>query len=297
MAPIEIRGLRKRFGAVDAVRDLSFEVQPGRVTGFLGPNGAGKSTTLRTLLGLIRPTAGDATFGGKQYVELERPSSAVGAVLEETAFHPGRTGRNHLRVLATASRHPAARVDAVLEQVGLAEAADRRVKGYSMGMRQRLAIAAALLGEPDVLILDEPTNGLDPPGIAWMRGLVRDYAKGGKTVLISSHLLAEVAQSVDDVVIISRGELRGQGTLDAVLGGAADGYQSEVRARDPKALAGALERAGIAGVIQTDGSLLVKATTEQVGEVAAAERAVLTGLQPRARSLEAAFFELTADQA
>ena len=297
MAPIEIRGLRKRFGAVDAVRDLSFDVLPGRVTGFLGPNGAGKSTTLRALLGLVHATAGEATFAGRRYVDLDHPSSHVGAVLEEAAFHPGRSARNHLRVLAAAGRHPAARVDEVLARVGLEQAADRRVQGYSMGMRQRLAIAAALLGDPEVLILDEPTNGLDPPGIAWMRGLGRDYAAAGRTVLVSSHLLAEVAQSVDDVVIIARGELRGQGPLDEVLGGVADGYSAEVRARDPKALAGALERAGYAGIIQSDGSLLVKATPEQVGEVAAAERAVLTGLQPRGRSLEAAFFELTADRA
>ena len=207
MAPVEIRGLSKRFGRVEAVKDLSFDVQPGRVTGFLGPNGAGKTTTLRALLGLVRPTAGTATFGGRRYEDLERPSAQVGAVLEDAAFHPGRTARNHLRVLATAGEHPAGRVDEVLATVGLAQAADRRVKGYSMGMRQRLAIAAALLGDPDVLVLDEPTNGLDPPGIFWVRRLLREQADKGRAVLVSSHLLAEVAQTVDDVVIIDRGRL------------------------------------------------------------------------------------------
>src|SRR5215212_4648775 len=175
-AAIEFNGLSKSFGKVQAVHDLSFSVEFGRVTGFLGPNGAGKSTTLRTLLGLIHPHAGTATFGGVRYERLPHPSSHVGAVLEEASFHPGRSGRNHLRILAAAGSHPESRVSAVLEQVDLAGAADRRVKGYSMGMRQRLAIAAALLGDPDVLILDEPSNGLDPPGIRWMRDLLRSEA-------------------------------------------------------------------------------------------------------------------------
>jgi len=170
MPAIDIRGLSKRFGRVQAVSDLSFSVEAGRVTGFLGPNGAGKSTTLRALLGLVHPTAGTATFDGSRYEDLPHPSRQVGAVLEDASFHPGRSGRNHLRVLAAAGDHPAGRPEEVLAQVGLADAGDRRVKGYSMGMRQRLAIAAALLGDPEVLLLDEPTNGLDPPGIAWMRG-------------------------------------------------------------------------------------------------------------------------------
>ncbi|MBA2505725.1 MAG: ATP-binding cassette domain-containing protein, partial [Thermoleophilaceae bacterium] len=180
MSAIEIRGLSKSFGlglgTVHAVADLSFDVQAGRVTGFLGPNGAGKSTTLRALLGLVRPSGGTATFSGLRYEDLERPSTQVGAVLEDTAFHPGRTARNHLRVLAAAGEHPPGRVNEVLATVGLSEAADRRVKGFSMGMRQRLAIASALIGDPDVLILDEPTNGLDPPGISWMRTLLRHQA-------------------------------------------------------------------------------------------------------------------------
>src|SRR6202042_1678009 len=181
----------KHFGAIAAVNPLSFDIEPGRVTGFLGPNGAGKSTTLRALLGLVQPSSGAATFGGLRYDELDEPSARVGAVLEDASFHPGRSARNHLRVLAITGNHPPQRVEEVLSAVGLSDAADRRVKGYSMGMRQRLAIAAALLGDPQVLILDEPNNGLDPPGIAWLRGLMREQATGGRTVLISSHVLAE----------------------------------------------------------------------------------------------------------
>jgi ABC-2 type transport system ATP-binding protein len=295
MAPVEVRDLSKRFGSVLAVTNLSFDIEAGRVTGFLGPNGAGKSTTLRALLGLVRPTTGTATFDGRRYEELERPSTKVGAVLEDAAFHPGRTARNHLRVLAVTGEHEPARVDAVLEDVGLTSAADRPVKGYSMGMRQRLAIAAALLGDPEVLILDEPTNGLDPPGIAWMRGLVRRQADGGRAVLISSHLLAEVAQSVDDVVVISKGELRARGPLEQVLGGEG-GPVTEVRSKDPARLAAALEGAG--HVVQRDsgGALLVPgATPEQVGTVAGDNGIYLTGLAPRSRSLEQAFFELTGE--
>src|SRR5947208_4050447 len=212
MAAIEINEISKRFGSVQAVSGLSFTVERGRVTGFLGPNGAGKSTTLRILLGLVHPDAGSASFHGQRFEELPHPSAEVGAVLEDASFHPGRSGRNHLRILAAAGGHPGSRVDEVLEQVGLTAAANRRVKGYSMGMRQRLAIAAALLGDPEVLILDEPTNGLDPPGITWLRRLVQEQAAGGRAVLISSHVLAEVAQSVDDVVVIAEGELRAQGS-------------------------------------------------------------------------------------
>jgi ABC-2 type transport system ATP-binding protein len=295
VAAVEIRDLCKRFGKVTAVDGLSFDVEAGRVTGFLGPNGAGKSTTLRALLGLVRPTAGTATFAGHRYEGLDRPSAQVGAVLEEAAFHPGRTGRNHLRVLAAAGEHPAERVDDVLDLVGLADVADRRAKGYSMGMRQRLAIAAALLGDPEVLILDEPTNGLDPPGISWMRGLLRDQAANGRAVLVSSHLLAEVAQSVDDVVIIAKGKLRGRGTLEDVLGGD-EGPATEVRAREPDRLAQALERRGLTVEREGDVLLVPGASPERVGEIAAEERVVLLGLTARIRSLEAAFFALTEDR-
>ncbi|MEA2184282.1 MAG: type transport system ATP-binding protein, partial [Solirubrobacteraceae bacterium] len=282
VAPVEIRDLSKRFGRVEAVRNLSFDVGAGRVTGFLGPNGAGKSTTLRALLGLVRPTTGTATFDGRPYDELERPSTQVGAVLEDASFHPGRTARNHLRVLAATGEHPQERVDVVLAEVGLTEAADRRVKGYSMGMRQRLAIAAALLGDPSVLILDEPTNGLDPPGIHWMRGMLRDQASRGRAVLVSSHLLAEVAQSVDDVVVIAKGELRGQGPLKQVLGGD-DAPSTEVRARDNNRLARELESHG--HTVQRDGDalLVLGVTPEQVGAIAGEARVNLIGLAPRGR--------------
>jgi ABC-2 type transport system ATP-binding protein len=296
VAPVEVRELTKRFGGVAAVEQLSFQIEAGRVTGFLGPNGAGKSTTLRALLGLVRPSSGSATFDGRRYDQLERPAASVGAVLEDASFHPGRSARNHLRILATTGGHPAGRVDEALSVVGLDDAADRRVKGYSMGMRQRLAIAAALLGDPEVLILDEPTNGLDPPGISWLRGLVREQAAGGRAVLISSHVLAEVAQSVDDVVVIADGQLRAQGTLEQVLGGD-DGPATEVRAQDPVRLSGALERRG--HQVERDGDLLhVRgATPAQVGEIAGHERVAVLGLAPRVRSLEEAFLALTGARA
>ena len=293
MAPVEIRGLSKRFGNVLAVDDLSFDVAAGRVTGFLGPNGAGKSTTLRALLGLVRPTAGTATFAGSRYEQLERPSTKVGAVLEDASFHPGRTGRNHLRVLAVTGQHPPARIDDVLDTVGLAAAADRRVKGYSMGMRQRLAIASALLGDPEVLILDEPTNGLDPPGIAWMRGMVREQASRGRAVLVSSHLLAEVAQSVDDVVVISKGRMRGHGPLEQVLGGD-EGPSTEVRSQDDERLARALRAAGHTVAPLPAGGLLVPGVSPQeVGVVAHDSGVYLVKLDRQSRSLEQAFFALT----
>ena len=212
--PIEVSGLTKQFGAVTAVDDLSFTVEPGRVTGFLGPNGAGKTTTLRVLLGLVRPTAGTATFGGTPYRDLRNARSRPSARRSRPSFHPGRTARNHLKVARHgrgAARATACRL--VLEQVGLAEHADRRVGGYSLGMRQRLGLAYTLLGDPGVLVLDEPINGLDPEGIKWIRGFLQSLAHEGRTVLVSSHLLSEVQQSVDDVVIISRGRLVKTGTL------------------------------------------------------------------------------------
>ena len=204
---ISIDHLSKSFGPVRAVDDLSFEVHPGRVTGFLGPNGAGKTTTLRMLLGLVRPTSGTATIGGRQYHELSQPTRVVGAALEAASFHPGRTARDHLRVYGPQVGVPDTRCDQVLEQVGLGPVAHRRVGGFSLGMRQRLALATTLLGDPRVLLLDEPANGLDPEGIAWLRGLLRHLAGEGRTVLVSSHVLSEVQQTVDDVVIIARGRL------------------------------------------------------------------------------------------
>jgi ABC-2 type transport system ATP-binding protein len=294
MAPVEVRDLSKRFGSVLAVDNLSFDIEAGRVTAFLGPNGAGKSTTLRALLGLVRPSAGTATFEGHNYDELERPSTKVGAVLEDAAFHPGRTARNHLRVLAATGEHPFARVDTVLADVGLTEAANRRVGGYSMGMRQRLGIAAALLGDPEVLILDEPTNGLDPPGIVWMRGLLREQASRGRAVLVSSHLLSEVAQSVDDVVVISRGRLRGHGTLESVLGGD-EGLVTVVRAQDDERLSRALRSAGFTVQRSGDGLLVPRASPEEVGVVAGDAGVYLVALAPQTRSLEQAFLALTGE--
>jgi ABC-2 type transport system ATP-binding protein len=217
MTDISIHRLTKRFGTVTAVRDLTFDVGPGAVTGFLGPNGAGKTTTLRMLLGLVRPTAGTATIGGRRYADLDHPRRTVGAVLEATGFHPGRTGRDHLRILARQTGIPDRRVGEVLDEVALTGEAGRRVGGYSLGQRQRLGLAAALLGDPEVLVLDEPANGLDPAGVAWLRGLLRGRAAEGRTVLVSSHVLAEVAQTVDRVVIVSGGELRYAGAPHADL--------------------------------------------------------------------------------
>jgi ABC-2 type transport system ATP-binding protein len=292
MAAIEIDSISKSFGDTHAVRDLSFEVAAGRVTGFLGPNGAGKSTTLRVLLGLVHANSGSATFEGRTYGRLPHASSHVGAVLEDASFHPGRTGRNHLRVLAAAGSHPESRIEEVLDQVGLTQAADRRVKGYSLGMRQRLAIAAALLGDPEVLILDEPANGLDPPGIRWMRGLLRAEAARGRAVLVSSHLLSEVAQSVDDVVVIAAGSRRAAGPLESVLG-SADGPTARVRSADQARLAAALAGRGVTADRVDGDALIVRAAPERVGEVAAAERIALAELGVVSKSLEDAFFELT----
>jgi ABC-2 type transport system ATP-binding protein len=279
---------------VRAVDDLSFTVDAGRVTGFLGPNGAGKSTTLRMLLGLVRPDTGQASFDGRRYEDLPHPSGHVGAVLEEASFHPGRTGRDHLRVLATAGGHPQSRVADVLEQVDLTPAAGRRVKGYSMGMRQRLAIAAALLGDPEVLILDEPANGLDPPGIRWMRDLLRAQAAQGRAVLVSSHLLSEVSQSADDLVVMSKGVLRARGPLSEVLGASEGGPVTRVRAADEGALSAALRAAGITAAPDAGGGLVAHGTgTAAVGEAALRGGVALTELVAVSRSLEEAFLELT----
>jgi ABC-2 type transport system ATP-binding protein len=213
---IQVAGLRKKFGRMMAVDDVSFTVSYGRITGFLGPNGAGKTTTLRMILGLIRPDAGTVAIAGRPYGKLASPARTAGALLDASA-HPGRTGRDHLRVLAAAAGLPGHRADRLLDQVGLAHAARQRAGRYSLGMRQRLALAAALLGDPQVLILDEPANGLDPQGIRWLRDLLRDLAADGRAVLVSSHLLAEAAQTVDDIVVISRGRTVAQAALPDLL--------------------------------------------------------------------------------
>jgi len=217
MTSIELHGLTKRYRDVTAVDDLTVDVRAGAVTGFLGPNGAGKSTTMRMLLGLVRPTAGSATFDGVAYADLPHPARTVGALLDPAVFHPGHRARSALRIVAASTGTSDARVREVLEAVGLGDAARRRVGGYSMGMRQRLALAAALLGDPGTLVLDEPSNGLDPEGMRWLRGFLRRLADEGRTVLVSSHVLAELAQSVDDVLIISRGRLVTHGPMRDLL--------------------------------------------------------------------------------
>ena len=288
-ARIDVQDLTKRFGDFTAVDHLSFSVEPGRITGFLGPNGAGKTTTLRMLLGLIRPSGGSATIDGHRYQDIETPMSVVGSALEATNFHPGRTGRDHLRVLADTAGVSTARVDEMLELVGIPAAARKRAGGYSMGMRQRLGLAAALLGDPRVLILDEPANGLDPEGIRWLRGFLRHLAGQGKTILISSHMLQEVEQTVDDVVIISNGRLVKQGAMADLHGDS----QVVVRTSDTDALAGALRVADVTTHVE-DGALLA-ATDDMrlIGDVALRAGLPLYELRKAHTDLEALFFELT----
>jgi ABC-2 type transport system ATP-binding protein len=284
--------LSKKFGQVDAVQDLSFALEAGTITGFLGPNGAGKTTTLRMLLGLAVPTSGRALVFDQRYAELERPSHRIGAVLEATDFHPGRSGRNHLRTLSQAAGIPDARVDEVLRLVELDGAANRRVKGYSLGMRQRLGLASALLGDPDLLILDEPANGLDPEGVRWLRDFLRGYAKGGRTVLVSSHVLAEVAQTVDHVLIVAKGRL----VIESPLADLTSRVGGTVRVRSPQAseLADALRRDGLDVSAGAGGALIVGgAPIERVGEIAAASSFVLHELASGGASLEEIFLELT----
>jgi ABC-2 type transport system ATP-binding protein len=292
--PVEVRRLTKRFGSTVAVDDLTFSIGRGRITGFLGPNGAGKSTTLRALLGLVLPSSGEARVEGRRYAELDDPLGTVGAVLEAESFHPGRSGRNHLRVLATAAGRPTTRVDEVLAKVELTAAARRRVGGYSLGMRQRLSVAGALLGEPRLLVLDEPANGLDPEGIRWLRDFLRSFAADGGTVFISSHVLAEVAQLADEVVIIHRGKLIAQEPLEALRARSAGG--SVVRSPDPERLRERLAAAGLDVAAGTDGRVRVTAPPERVGEVAAAAGIVLHELRAEEASLEEVFLELTAEE-
>jgi ABC-2 type transport system ATP-binding protein len=286
--------LTKRFGSTRAVDGLSFRASPGRVLGFLGPNGAGKTTTLRTLLGLTLPTSGTATVDDRPYRELRDAIKVVGAVLEGPQFHPGRTGRNHLRVLATAAGVPASRVDEVLRLVELDGAGHRRVKGYSLGMRQRLSLAGALLGDPRALVLDEPANGLDPQGIRWLRDFLRARANEGRTVLISSHVLAEVAQTVDEVVVISRGRLVAQGAIDELTRDAAAPVR--VRSPEPERLREALAAKQITAEQRAAGWLAVHgASLEAVGDTAAERGIAVHELLRDQQSLEDVFLELTGD--
>jgi ABC-2 type transport system ATP-binding protein len=293
---LEVRDLTKRFGPTLAVDGLSFKATPGRVLGFLGPNGAGKTTTLRTLLGLTLPTSGAATVDGRSYRELADPVTVVGAVLEGPQFHPGRTGRNHLRVVAAAAGLPAGRVDEMLRLVELDGAGDRRVKGYSLGMRQRLSLAGALLGDPRALVLDEPANGLDPQGIRWLRDFVRGQAGEGRTVLVSSHVLAEMAQTVDEVVVISRGRLVAQGSLDELT----HGVEAPIWVRSPEAERLRATLAAREGVEAEPGEagpgwLAVRgASLEEVGTAAAQNGIAVFELYRPRQTLESVFLELTA---
>ncbi|MBC7560732.1 MAG: ATP-binding cassette domain-containing protein [Dermatophilaceae bacterium] len=288
-ARVEVRGLTKQFGSLKAVDNLSFSVEPGRITGFLGPNGAGKTTTLRMLLGLVRPTSGSATIGGQPYAHLRTPQHVVGAALEATNFHPGRSGRDHLRVMADTAHVDSGRVDEMLEMVGIPAAARQRAGGYSMGMRQRLALAGALLGDPQVLLLDEPANGLDPEGIRWLRMLLRHLSGQGKTILISSHMLSEVEQTVDDVVIIANGKLIRQGAI----GDLPTEHVSTVRTSEPRQLIAALTTSGLQAS-EVDGSIqVVGRDLVRIGDVAFRAGLPIHELRTNENDLEKLFFELT----
>ena len=292
---IEVRGLTKRFGTTLAVDDLDFDVRPGVVTGFLGPNGAGKTTTMRVILGLSHPTAGTAEVGGRHYRDLPAPLREVGAVIDVQGMHPRRRARHHLLALARSNRIPDARVAEVLHLVGLHEYSDRRIGAYSLGMRQRLALAAALLGDPPVLVLDEPVNGLDPEGIIWMRRLMRHLAAEGRTVLVSSHLMSEMSQTADRVIVISHGRLLRDQDIDAFVEASTERHVL-VRGRPLEVLETALVTMGAhAGPGPGPGPSLdvVGMDAEQIGELAATHRVVLHELTPQRTSLEEAFMELT----
>ena len=288
---ITASGLTKDYGDRTVVDDVSFALEPGTVTGFLGPNGAGKTTTMRMITGLVPATAGSALVDGRPYAALPNPGAIMGTLLDAGAVHPGRTGRTHLRLLASSLGVPDSRVDEVLALVGLSDAAGRRIRGYSLGMRQRLGIAGALLADPPVLMFDEPANGLDPEGIRWMRGLLRGHAARGGTVLLSSHLLGEVEHTVDRLLVIGSGRIVADGPVASLLG--ADGVS--VCATDPAALASDLRARGFAVTPGDDGALVVSgASPTDVGAVAAAGGHVLSELRPLQRGLEDVFFSLTA---
>ncbi|MEV1056376.1 ATP-binding cassette domain-containing protein [Micromonospora chalcea] len=291
---IEASGLTKRYGDVTAVRDLTFTVRPGAVTGFLGPNGAGKTTTMRMLTGLVTPTSGTATIGGQPYGRLAQPARTVGAVFDGNAFHPGHTARDHLGVYAAMAGCPDSRVAELLDLLGLAQAADRRTRGFSTGMRQRLSLATALLGDPRVLLLDEPSNGLDPEGMSWLRGLLRRLADEGRTVLVSSHVLHEVQQVVDDVVVIRRGELVAAGPLSRLTG------PPTVLVTSPDATALAAALAAAAGSVEAagPGRLRVRGLdAPRVADLAADHRLRVHELVIETTSLEQLFLDLTTEKA
>ncbi|MFE9559551.1 ABC transporter ATP-binding protein [Streptomyces sp. NPDC006487] len=297
MNSIEIRELTKEFGRTRAVDHLTFDVMPGRVTGFLGPNGAGKSTTMRLLLGLDRITSGTATIGGRRFTELPDPLHRVGALLDAQSAHGGRTARDHLRFLAAANRIPMSRVEAVLEQSGIASAAKRRIKTFSLGMRQRLGIAAALLGDPDVLLLDEPTNGLDPEGIIWIRELMRGLAAEGRTVLVSSHLMTETAALADHLIVLGQGRLLADTSMEEFID-AGSTPRVRLRTTDPVRLRATLAREGFELVTAEGGRWTVDGMqAEQLGVIAAREGIPMLELIDERASLEQAYLDLTADSA
>ena len=290
---IAVRDLTKTYGSRTVVGGLTFDVKPGMVTAFLGPNGAGKTTTIRAVLGLIRPDRGQATVLGQPFPTLADPMSRVGVLIDGSGFHPLRTARNHLRMLAAASEIPATRVEEVLELVELPDAADRKVGGYSLGMRQRLGLAAALLGDPDLLILDEPANGLDPAGIRWLRSFLAAFASSGRTVLVSSHVLSEVALFADEVIVINRGQLIEQTSVDRLT----TGTTVVVRSPDWERLRRALLAQGATVTIHGDQALEVGGLTiEDVGALAAHEHVVLHQLTDRTQTLEDVFLELTSTE-
>jgi ABC-2 type transport system ATP-binding protein len=290
---ITVDSLTKRYGAFTALDDVSFTAEGGRVTGFLGPNGAGKSTTMRVMVGLTPPTSGTAQVSGRLFSDLPNPGLEVGVLLDASAQHAGRTGREILNIAARTMGLPRLRVEEMLDRVSLTEKeAERRVRNYSLGMRQRLGIAHALLGDPTVLILDEPANGLDPAGIRWMRDLLRSYADQGGTVLLSSHLLHEIEVIADDIVVIGNGKIVAQGTKNDLLAAAG----TVVRSAAPSTLAHALELAGIASTLGPDGAVRTQAEAARVGEVALAAGVALTELRPAdGAGLEEMFLELTSE--
>ena len=290
---IVVEHLTKRFGSeVTAVRDLSFSAAPGKVTGFLGPNGAGKTTTLRCLLGLVAQSEGIATIDGVTYREIENPITVVGASLEASGFHPARTARNHLRMIASAAKIGDSRVSEVLETVGLSAAGDRKVGGYSLGMRQRLALGVALLGDPKVLILDEPANGLDPEGISWLRSFLRHQASQGVSVLVSSHVLSEVQQTVDDVIIIRSGSLVYQGSLHALT----EGGPAEVVVRGPNIAQLTIPADWTKRSDQNGELVITGGSIEAVGRAAFEQSLELHELSSKAADLEALFLDLTTEE-
>lgn len=292
---IVVSGLTKHYRKVKAVDNLSFTVQPGRVTGFLGPNGAGKTTTLRMILNLVTPTAGTATIGGRRYSEFHDPLRQVGAILEASSAHKGRSGRNHLRIVCAAAGLPLSRADEMLELVGITPAAKRKFRGYSLGMRQRLGIAMAMLGDPRVLILDEPANGLDPEGIRWMRDLLRRLADEGRTILVSSHLLSEMELLADDVLIIAAGKLVTHGTVDSVVNGMSHAERVRVRTPDADKLVAVLTDAK---VTRENGALLFTGVgAPAVGAAALKAGVELHELVTERPDLEEVFLELTAGKA